>query len=236
MPLTVPGEYAYDFPSGAALTTPQPIGPKCISLPLKQDTRAVVMRQRFAQLSANFTPLPVYSDWIGPGVTHIRTAGPTVLGQATWLVDNTDLNDEGGGDYITWTRVYASVPGRRQEPVVVSKQYQSCDYQFNGSDVLIDAQIYSFSTPVFCYAYYSYFLAGDTPGGWGGTLPQVPYAAIVSLGSGSTLFRNIAGYQGFPYSITHGHSLPFNNFAPCAISIQCAQYLGNIWEYKVVWG
>ena len=225
----------YDLGPGVDFTVAQPIGPKLISRPIKEDSRAVVMRQRFAILSANYARLPAYSAWNGNSVIEVRTAGPTVLGEATWIVDETDLQEEGPfDDYTTFTRVYASVPRGRQGHCVAVKNYQECWYTVQ-NNAIIDESIYSFSSTVRAYEYYSYFLAGDAiplPTGLT-SYPQVPFASVITYQL-ITVVKQIRGYFGFPYNGYLGN--PGNNFAECLISATISPYMGNIFESKLVYG
>jgi hypothetical protein len=234
----MPTGVIYDSDSSGTttdFTVPQPAGPKRVSYPFKNDTRAVVMRQRFSQLAANFTKLPFYSNWT-PGViggvnsvVDVTTAGPSVYGQGTWLVDETDLEDAGGGDYVEWDRVYASIPPPRQEPVTATKNFQSTGYQFNTSNVLVTMQVYSYSDSVRGYAYYNYFLAQDIVSY---ALPGKPFVQIYSLGS----LQWIKPFNGFPTATVFTYTLPIDNNAECVIGGEIGQYMGNIWYRKVIYG
>jgi hypothetical protein len=215
-------------------TVPTPIGTQRVSYPLANDSRALVMRQRFGQLATNFTKLPSYSNWTGTTVNTVMTAGPTLHGLGTWLVGEEDQQDEQGGDYITWDRVYAAVPQPRWEPVTHGKNFQSTGYQFSG-DLIVTMQIYSWSAPVNGDAYFTYFRAGVDAFP---AIPGIPFVQIFSLGA----LQWIEGFNGFPTTLIRPnpssatlYTLPFNNFSTLLVSGEIGQYMGNIFYRKLVY-
>ena len=110
----------YDEPGGAAPTTAQRAGPYRISRPIAQDSTCVMVYARYCIAAASFSPLA------------IMTAGPTIAGHATYLVDETPLEDA-GGDLAFWDRVYVSLPASRVEYELINYPYQQ-EYN-NGAGV-----------------------------------------------------------------------------------------------------
>jgi hypothetical protein len=198
-------------------TTPQQEGQPRVSRPIKEQPSAFVMRITYWQYAANWTP------------TAANTAGPVTFSQNTYLVDESEPEDMGGGVY-RWERVYASKPANWVANIIVSKTYQAGLYVFSGTTdprPIVDQSIISWTRQTTGVIHYDYYF-----GHYG--LPYVdsaPFIQTIKFFS-SQIITDLG--SGFPTASLYGNTIYSNNFAAGFVSASIEPYMGDIYCLKTI--
>src|SRR2546430_2187633 len=116
----MPAGVTYDHNSGSGgyddLTAAKPCGDYRYEYPITDELSAVVVRQRWSQLRANFSK------------QAMGTGGPSIAGiGALYIIDEDSFADLGGG-FMEWDRVWATIPNDYNESVTVTKNFQGMQY------------------------------------------------------------------------------------------------------------
>lgn len=186
-----------------------PCGPMLFSRPIPQQSQALVMRQKFRQFRPSWSALAMNTPRIG-----------------MFLVEETELQDTGVADIVTWDRVYATLPGFWEEKGEITKVRKSLFKQYTNNQ-LTAVGIGSHSDMVRCDIKHWYYMTGaDIP-----ALPGVPDVAINSVG----VFTWVDAINGFPFNNTPGSAPDTNNFYSF-ISGSTQPYLGMMKELILIYG
>lgn len=191
------------------------------SFPIKQQPGHAVLKQRFCQYHDSYVKLAVGS------------AGPVYATQATYLVDETELEDSGVGKLVFWDRVWATIPGAWSEATSFTKSFQAGQYQFSGAS-LIDLGIVAWSGTVRGDAFHSYFRGAATSNLAGPALTLISFATG-GPGGGPLKVLTDNG-TGFPRGIINGINLFTSNQAYAYTSGSIRPYLGDILEAILFYG
>lgn len=159
-----------------------PMGPPRYERPIPRDSRCVLVRQKYKQWRAFYQPAEIWSQpggdetpiAAGNTLTTYTLLGPSIFGQQTYLVEETDLG--GSGVMIYFERAFVTIPRHRAEPNSISKTFKK----------IVSGAIAAFSQTVLSVDYFDYYLSPLSVG----NLNIIPDA--VNYGSG------ILYVNGFP--------------------------------------
>jgi hypothetical protein len=219
----------YDHNSGSGgyddLTAAKPCGDYVYEYPIEDEVSAVVVRQRFSQLRANFSKQAV------------GTGGPSIAGIGSlYLINEESFADVGGGS-MEWDCVWATIPNDYTEYVTVTKNFQGMQYTIAAGSPpsVYDMSINSWSREVKAVKTYHFF-RGGAPG-----LPVVPvltmyqfYDPAVPQGAKSLTDNG----TGFPTGTVGGvPGLYTNNIGACALpGATIEKWKGDIFVMATLFG
>ncbi len=181
--------------------------------------KAIVVRQQWCCLGTQFAS------------GGLNDPGPTIEGTSTWLVNESEPEDQGSGGMVKWWKTWASLPANWTEIVYEPKTYQIARYTYDITPFKIrEAAVTSYSllTRADCVHSY-YFDTSNAPGV--AKVPQVQaiqFNGIASVSDFST---------GFPTIFQDGQTFFDKNVGHYTVmSCSVEAYLGKMIHVRVVSG
>jgi hypothetical protein len=192
------------------------------SRPIPQDNSVLLLKQRFWQLRSQWSPLAMNSS------------GP-FAGQNTYLVDETELEDLGGG-IVAWDRVWATLPPPRTEKgsAVKTFKYLQKSWRSDNHDIY-DVNIATQSRVVRCNVVYHYSLDPNSL-----AVNGIPDISIISINvpganQAPVPVRQVWNTGGFPVNLGYGTQADSNAFYTL-ISCEIGIWMGAIYYRKTLEG
>lgn len=189
-------------------------GPIRYSRPIPQSD-ALLYRQKFRQLRSTWTRL------------NMNTPGP--LG-GSFLVEETELEDAGVADVVTWDRVYSTIPSSWSMPVNVTKNYQAAQYIFILPTGPVTSQnMVGWSQSIKATMTHNYYInAASVP-----NIQGLPILLLIPYPGGPVLTDVGTGFPTQFYPFGNGFS---NNFGVSFISATIEPWLGAMMVVKTIQG
>lgn len=174
--------------------------------------------QRFCQLGTSWQS------------SALGSAGPTIEGQATVLVDELETEDAGAGGMITRDLVWAMKPFSWQQAVSVAKNYQIANYTWTApSGPVLAMGLAGYTQTIKGTATYDYYFDSAAVG----TLPTVPTLMLVNLFGSQVLTDAGTGFPQGSYPFGTGYT---NNYGISFISGSIEPYIGKMMVRKLIYG
>lgn len=186
-----------------------PSGEYRISRPIKENPSAMVVAWEHWQLRENWVPLA------------LNTNGPVVNGLQTYVVDETELIDMGGG-IVKWDRIYANIPSSHTEEISYPKTIKHLLTTWNGA-ALASAGIISRTKTIRCHCVYDYGFSV-------GALSDVPDVSMYTYNG----IQYVWHMGGFPTASPADPNV--NNEGFSFIAGDIVQYMGGIKCRKKIYG
>lgn len=191
-------------------STAQACGQIRVSEPIMGQPTAYLLKQQFRQRADQFAHRPALE------------AGPSIVGRASFLVDETELQDTGVGGIVTWDRVWATLPDFWSTLGTVTKTIKYLRTLWNGEN-MVAASVVTRTKSVRCEIQHDYSFGAAV-------LPPIPDVSIYVQGTVTTIMF----IDGWPVP-TSGNPNSSNE-AYSFISGDIQLYMGQIQHRTRIFG